>query len=131
MLKKSTAYHPLTDGQSEVVNCCLEAYLCCFTCDKLCQWPKWISWAEFWYNTSHHSATGCSPFKALYGRDPPALLRANTRVAALPLVEQQLLERDAILDDLRIHLLRAQQRMKRYADTKCREEEFQVGDNVY
>ena len=41
------------------------------------------------------------------------------------------MERDAVLDDLRMHLLGAQQRMKKYADTKRREEEFLVEDNVF
>ena len=46
-------------------------------------------------------------------------------------VEQQLLERDVVLDDLRMHLLRAQQRMKKYADSKRRDDEFLVGDKVF
>ena len=41
------------------------------------------------------------------------------------------MECDVVLDDLRMHLLGAQQRMEKYADTKRREDEFLVGDNVF
>lgn len=37
------------------------------------------------------------------------------------------MERDAILDDLKANLIKAQQRMKAMEDSKCREVEFQIG----
>jgi hypothetical protein len=31
---------------------------------------KWLSLAEFWYNTSFNFVVGRSPFQALYGHSP-------------------------------------------------------------
>jgi hypothetical protein len=66
-LALTTAYHPQSDGQSERVSQCLEMYLRCAIHEIPTHWKKWLPLAEFWYNSSHHSALGCSPFKALYG----------------------------------------------------------------
>jgi hypothetical protein len=65
-----SSYHPQTDGQTERLNQCLEAFLRCsvHSCPK--QWSKWLSVAEFWYNTSHQTAIGLTPFQALYGHSP-------------------------------------------------------------
>jgi len=40
-------------------------------------------------------------------------------------------ERNSMLDELKMHLDQAQQRMKMYADKKRREVEFQRGDRVF
>ena len=48
----------------------METYLRCMT--EACQtkWSKWLSPAEFWYNTTFHYALGKSPFEVLYGFKP-------------------------------------------------------------
>lgn len=65
-LHMSTAYHPHTDGQTEVVKRCLETYLRCTTSDCPSKWRSWLALTEWWYNTSFHSSIHMS-FEALYG----------------------------------------------------------------
>jgi hypothetical protein len=72
-LQMSSSYHP----QTERVNQCLKTYLHCFVhvCPK--QWIKWLALAEFWYNTSYHSALGHSPFEVLYAQKPRHFVRSD------------------------------------------------------
>ena len=129
-LSYSTAYHPQTDGQSERVNQCLEQYLRCAAHDTPKQWRQWLPMAEFWYNSSYHTSLGCSPFKALYGIDPnfgtmPNLVHTGD-ISIMEVAE----ERQAFLNLLRDHLLRAQVRMKNQADKYRTDRQFAVGDQV-
>jgi hypothetical protein len=73
-LHLSTAYHPQTNGQTEVVNKCLETYLRCFSSKKKNQWAQWLPLVEWWYNTSYHTTTRMTPFEAVYGQKPPSVL---------------------------------------------------------
>lgn len=128
----STAYHPQCDGQTEWVNQCLETYLRCFIHSCPRQWLKWISLAEFWYNTSPHTALGGrSPFEVLYGHPPRHFGLTDESVSPVPDVATMMSERETILLAVKKHLLRAQQRMKAQADKRRSDREFQVGDSVF
>lgn len=131
VLKRSTAYHPQTDGQTEVVNRSIETYLRCFVSEQPKQWARWLACAEYWYNTSYHTASWTTPFKILYGRDPPHLVHYGHRTTPVSQVEQYLEERDRTLEELKRHLSRAQQIMKQQADRHRRDEQYAVGDRVY
>ena len=80
-LHLSTAYHPHTDGQREVVNKCLETYLRHFSSEKQNQWVQWLPLAEWWYNTSYHIATHMTPFEVVYGQKPPSVLSYSPGVS--------------------------------------------------
>lgn len=127
----SSAYHPQTDGHSEALNKCVELYLRCFTFDNPASWSKWLSWAEFWYNTSFHGSIGMTPFKAVYGRNPPTLVRYSHTASEPVELQVMLQQRDAIITQLKAHLARAQQFMKKYADKGRRHFEYKVGDMVF
>ncbi|KAL0340888.1 UNVERIFIED_CONTAM: Transposon Ty3-G Gag-Pol polyprotein [Sesamum radiatum] len=72
-LNLSTAYHPQSDGQTERVNQCVENYLRCMCHLRPSQWHKWLSLAEYWYNTNFHTGLKLTPFQALYGYVPGPL----------------------------------------------------------
>ena len=85
-LDYSTFYHPQTDGQTERVNQVLEIYLRCLTHIEPRRWNQWLSLAQWWYNTSHHTAIQMTPFETLYGLPLPQLALGpylQSRVAAV------------------------------------------------
>lgn len=130
-LRFSSAYHPQSDGQSERLNRCLETYLRCMTGHKPTDWSKWLPLAEFWYNTNFHSTIGMTPFKALYGYDPPLPTFELICQSKVESVDQMLKNRQLMVKALRENLLKAQSRMKQQADSKRSERSFEVGDMVY
>ncbi|TPX47565.1 hypothetical protein SeLEV6574_g02595, partial [Synchytrium endobioticum] len=66
----STARHPQSDGQTERVNAIVEQYLRCYANTQQKDWIKYLSLAEFAYNSAEHSSTKTSPFYANYGFNP-------------------------------------------------------------
>lgn len=130
-LRFSTAYHPQTDGQTEVTNKTLETYLRCMTADAPHTWSKWLPLAEWWYNTTFHSSIKCTPYEVVYGQPPPVHLPYLPGESSSAVVDRSLQKREDLIAMLKFHLLRAQNRMKQYADSHRSQRMFQVGDFVY
>jgi len=127
----SLAYHPQSDGQTERVNQCLEAFLRCFVHSCPRRWLRWVSLAEYWYNTSLHSALGKSPFEVLYGHSPKHFGISDAVVSPVQDVATLMNERETMLRSVHQHLLRAQQRMKHQADKHRSERNFAISDQVF
>jgi hypothetical protein len=107
-LNKSSAYHPQTDGQTERLNQCLETYLRCMTHACPSKWMNWLALAEFWYNTTTHSAHGKTPFEVLYGHQPRHFgISAGSHCTTEDL-EQWLQDRKAMQVVIQHNLSRAQ-----------------------
>jgi hypothetical protein len=130
-LHLSTTYHPQTNGQTEVVNKCLETYLRCFSSEKKNQWAQWLPLAEWWYNTSYHTATHMTPFEVVYGQKPPFILSYLPGASKVQAVDQTLTIREAILRYLKENLVMEQNRMKQKADQGRSERQFAEGDQVF
>lgn len=127
----SSAHHPQTDGQTERLNQCVEAFLRCSVHSRPKEWSKWISLAEYWYNTSYHTALGLTPFEVLYGHPPRHFGICDPLKCSVPDLQEWLQDRHSLTKLIQQHLLRAQQRMKAQADAKRTKREFQVNDMVY
>lgn len=126
----SSAYHPQTDGWTEHLNQCLEAFLRCTVHACPAKWFHWLSLVEFWYNTSFHSSMGRAPFEALYGHPPRHFGISTAAACAVPDLDYWLHEREVMTALLRQQLIRAQQHMKQ-ADKHRVERSFAVGDFVF
>jgi hypothetical protein len=66
----SSAYHPQTDGKTEVVNRSLGDLLRSLVTEHHSSWDQILPQAEFEYNDSVNRSTGKSPFQILYGTQP-------------------------------------------------------------
>nr|GEV60628.1 isochorismate synthase [Tanacetum cinerariifolium] len=116
---------------SEALYRSLETYLRCFAAEQPKNWSFWLPWAEFWHNTSFHVSTNTTPFEAVYGRAPPTILKYVPGEIHCEAGASDLQDRDEALKQLKYHLARAQERMKKSADKHRREVEFAIGDWVF
>ena len=126
----TSAFHPQSDGQTEAANKVIVMYLRCFTGDRPKQWLRWLPWAEYVYNTAYQSSLQDTPFKVVYGRDPPSIRYyepEETRVAA---VAKTMTAREELLADVRYRMEQAQAVQKKFYDWLHRPVSYAVGDLV-
>jgi hypothetical protein len=75
----STAFHPQTNSQTEILNRILKGYLWAYTSLKQLNWAKLLSSAEYVYNNSRSSSTKITLFKALYSYNPKLRINLSTK----------------------------------------------------
>ena len=66
----SSAYHPQTDGQMEVVNNSLSDLLRCLTGEHVKSWNQKLCQTKFTHNHAVSRSTGFSPFQVCYSIVP-------------------------------------------------------------
>jgi hypothetical protein len=120
-LRMSTAFHPQTDGQSEVTNRILCVYLRYLAGDRPKSWLRWLPWAEYCYNTSYQSALKTTPFQAVYGRPPLPLISYTAGHAKVQALDRQFVDRVVFIQEIRERLRHAQDLMKQHYDAGHRD----------
>jgi hypothetical protein len=128
----STAFHPQTDGQTEILNRILENYLRAYTSLEQMNWAKLLPAAEFAYNNSKNSTTKITPFKALYGYDPEFRLDVadNVTTGEAPAARDRVERLHALRERLREEILNAQERQAKYYNQRHQPMTFKRGELV-
>ena len=66
---KTSPYHPQANGKAENQNRTLKDMLSCYCHDNQADWSVFLQLVAHAYRTTVNSATGYSPFRALFGRE--------------------------------------------------------------
>lgn len=102
-------------------------YLRCKADDDSSMWEQYLAWMKYWYSTAYQTSVEMTPFRALYGRDPPTILNYLEGSYCNAQVNHDLQERNALLRVLKGNLVQAQGCMKNQADKRRRELELEEG----
>ncbi|MCO5559474.1 hypothetical protein L7F22_013074 [Adiantum nelumboides] len=123
-----SAYHPQTDGQSEIANSIVLNLLKSYVGEvaQSNQWEKYLPLVEYAYNNTIHTSTGKTPFEVIEGRPRlPLILKPHEKIFAA----------DEEVQDIRVAKIKesiqyAQQKYKRAADKHRKSLQFKDGDWV-
>ncbi|KAJ9546716.1 hypothetical protein OSB04_019259 [Centaurea solstitialis] len=133
-LNFSSAYHPQTDGQTEVVNRSLGNLLRCLVGDHVKAWDQKLCQAEFAHNHAVNRSSGFSPFQVVYSVQP----RGPLDLMSLPVAGSVPKKVEDFVDGLHeVHkavydnLVRVNAKYKQFADQTRRQVDFEVGDFVW
>jgi hypothetical protein len=127
--RMSTAFHPQTDGQTEILNRILEGYLRSYTDLEQMNWAKLLPAAEYAYNNSWNATTKTTPFKALYGYDPELRFNVedNINKGEIPAAQDRVTRLHDLRNKLREELLSSQERQARYYNQRHQPRLFKRG----
>ena len=129
-ISPSSAYHPQTDGQSEIMNRKVEEMIRSFVSFDKSDWDKYLVDFEVAYNSSINATTTFTPFFLNYGINPKTvpldILSSDNPAAA------------SFLRNMQEAIKEAQKQIKKSNDTtaayvnkKRQAADFKVGDKVW
>lgn len=123
----STAYHPVTDGQTERTNQSLEQYLRHYINNTHNNWVSLLPMAQLALNAKVSDTTKVTPYFANYGREPNLFGRERKHLAA-----QSAIERVETLKKVHDNIVNMQTRSAKYQNKKRKmAPQLKEGDKVY
>lgn len=139
--KLSTAWHPETDGQTEIMNALLKCYLRCYVNYTQNDWADWLPIAQLAANNRENSTTGIAPNMATKGYltnnginpDIPVQphLPPEMKLADLN-AESRTARMQEIMQVMKENMAWSQSVMAEFANRKrAPATRFDVGDRVY
>ncbi|KAJ0937806.1 putative nucleotidyltransferase, Ribonuclease H [Helianthus annuus] len=133
-LNFSSAYHPQTDRQTEVVNRSLGNLLRCLVGDHVKSWYQKLCQAEFAHNHVVNRSTGFSPFEVVYSskpRGPLDLMSFPTPGSVPKKVQDFVVGLQEVHKAVQDNLANASSKYKQAADQKRRQVDFEKGYFVW
>ena len=129
-LNFSSAYHPQTDGQSEILNSIVLDLLKSYVGEvaQRNQWEQYLPLVEYAYNNTVHTSTGKALFEIIEGRPKlPLLLRTNDKIFAADAYVRDI---SVAFEKIKEAISHAQEKHKRAADKHRRSLAFKEDDWV-
>ena len=133
-LDMSSAYHPQSDGQTEVVNRSLDNLLHCLVGDAIKSWDSKLPQAVFAHNHSTNWSTCLCPFQVIYETIP----RGPVSLSTLPDLTHSHGDATSFVKNLaHVHsetvanLEAATAKYTSAANKRCRRMIFDIGDLVW
>ena len=131
----STAYHPQTDGQTEVTNRTLGTLLRSLVTKNIREWDLKLCYAEFAYNRAPSRATKHTPFECVYGTNPllpVSLIDLPTYDSKTEEAAELIKQMEEIHNQVHANLEEASRKYKKQADKHLKTRApIQEGDQVW
>ena len=128
-LAASSAYHPQTDGQSEIANRKVEEMIRAFVNFRKDNWDEHLVDFEVAYNSAVNSTTLCTPFYINYGLHP-RIVPMEALASDNPTVQEFLKAMQDSTDFAFTRIKTQNEKMAAYANKFRRQHPFKVNDMV-
>lgn len=128
-ISPSTAYHPQTDGQTEISNRKVEEMIRTYANFRKTNWDEHIVDVEVAYNSAVNSVTLCTPFYLNYGMNPRTI-PLETLANDNPSVEKFLKITKDTTQVVQQRIMAHNYSMARQANKSRKDHQFKSGDQV-